>query len=305
MKVNVYLSYYNGSAYLDEQVNSLLNQQNVDVHIFIRDDGSNEYESAFLDKYIDNDRVSVIHGQNVGFGKSFMQLLSEVNEMADFYAFCDQDDVWLDNKLNTACDVLKRMSGPAAYCAQPKYVNSKLESLEGFGTITDSIRFGEMGVDESLGYHLFGLGCTYVWNNELNAILRNFDLNDFSFAHDNFISVLTPFVGVFYRDSTQPILYRQHEKNVSGNKQKKKSLFTKIQGKLKNFNGQTCFNMRKYIVCNIKPFVAQDKYELLKMSVDYRKNLFLKFKLMNFMLCGKVDRKKKIKNVLMILGNRY
>lgn len=305
MKVNVYLSYYNGSKYFDEQINSLLNQKDVDIRIFIRDDGSNESEAAFLEKYCDNNQIMIMHGENEGFGKSFMQLVSCTKEKADFYAFCDQDDVWLDFKLKVACEKIKSRSGPVAYSAQPKYVNSKLEPLDEFGTIVDTIHFGEMNVYDALEYHLFGIGCTFVWNNALNDILKKIDLKCFSFSHDNFLSVLTPFVGFFYRDSLQSILYRQHGGNVSGNKKKRKSLFQKFQSKIKNFNGQANFRMRKYILENAGCFICTKKLELLKISVEYRGNIIKKIKLMMHFLLDSVDRKKKIKNLLMILGNKY
>ncbi|MCL4103469.1 glycosyltransferase [Fibrobacter sp. HC4] len=305
MKVNVYLSYYNGSKYFNEQIESLLNQKGVDVHVFVRNDGSNEFESAYLDNFKNHDRITVIHGKNVGFGKSFMQLISEVDEKADFYAFCDQDDVWLDNKLQTACEKIKAQSGPVAYCSQPKYVDADLKQLDGFGTVTDSIRFGVMGVDEALEYQLFGLGCTYVWNDALNGILKKIDLKNFVFAHDNFLSVLTPFVGTFYRDDCQLLLYRQHGKNVSGSKNKNSSLLSRIQKKWKNFNGQAGFAMRKFIAENAGCFIQPDKLNVLRMSVGYRECVTLKLKLLKYMFFDNVGYKKKLKNLLMIVGNRY
>lgn len=305
MKVNVYLSYYNGSKYLEEQINSLLNQKGVDVRIFIRDDGSCEKESEYLDRFLCDSRIKIFHEKNVGFGKSFMRLVVVVNEKADYYAFCDQDDVWLECKLQIACEKLRQISGPAAYCALPKYVNSKLETLNGFGTMTDEIHFGKMGVEDALAYQLFGIGCTYVWNDRLNEILQKINLESFSFAHDNFLSVLTPFVGTFYRDCSQSILYRQHEKNVSGNKKKNKPLLEKFQRKWKNFNGQTSYRLRKYVAGVAETFASAEKLKWLKMSSDYREHFVVKLKLIHFFLLSHVNLKKRMKIILMILGNRY
>lgn len=305
MKVNVYLSYYNGSRYIDEQINSLLNQKGCDVHIFIRDDGSKEHESLYLDKFKCCSHITIFHEKNVGFGKSFMSLVVKVKEPADFYAFCDQDDVWLDNKLEIACEKISSISGPAAYCCLPQYVNDKLEPLVGFGTMTDKIHCGFMSPDDALEFQLFGIGCTFVWNNALNDVLQCIDFENFSFAHDNFFSVFTPFVGSFIRDDKKLILYRQHGGNVSGNKKISKGFVKKIRHKIKNFNGQLNFDMRKFILDSASTVILTDKLNLLKMSVDYRKSCLVKLKFMTHLLFDKTPYKKKIKNLMMIFANRY
>lgn len=305
MKVNVYLSYYNGSEYIDEQINSLLNQKGIDVRVFIRDDGSREQEAAYIDKFCIDKRISIIHGENFGFGKSFMWLASNIEEKADFYAFCDQDDVWFDFKLKEACEKIKSLLGPVAYSAQPKYVDDKLNVVDEFGTVTDAISYGEKTIEEALEYQLFGLGCTFVWNNDLNDILKKIDFVDFSFSHDNFLSVLTPFIGVFYRDELQAFLYRQHSRNVSGCKKKNKSFLQKVLGKWNNFSGNKGFLLRKYILENVSNFIQEDKLEKLRMSVEYRKNVGSKLRLVNLFLLDNVNCKKKIKNLLMIAANRY
>ena len=305
MKVNVYLSYFNGMKYIDEQIESLLHQKNVDVHIYIRDDGSKKDEATYLDKYINNDSITIIHAENLGYGKSFMWLVKNIRQKADFYAFCDQDDVWLDYKLETACKKISLQSGPVAYCALPKYVDTDLKPLENFHTITDDIHFGKMSVNDSLEYQLFGIGCTYVWNNKLNDVLQGINLEEYSFAHDNFFSILLPFIGVFIRDDLQPILYRQHNKNISGNKSKKKSLLSSILAKKKNFNNQSCFKIREYILEKFKNIIPVDKLEILKMTVCYRRNFINRFKLMKYMLRTETNGKKKMKNLLMVICNKY
>ncbi len=305
MKVNVYISYYNGSKYIDEQIDSLLNQKNIEVHVYIRDDGSKDAEAAYLNKYADHDRITIIHAENMGYGKSFMWLVHNIKDKADFYAFCDQDDVWLDYKLEAACKKIQQSDVPCIYSALPKYVDKTLNPLEGYHSFTDDLHFGEMSVDDAFGYQIFGLGCTYVWNNTLNDILQKMDFSSYSFPHDNFLSTLTPFVGVFYRDNLHPILYRQHGKNVGANKNKNRSLILKLQAKLKHFNNQTGFLIRAYIQKNFEEFIPNNKLNLLNMSVCYRKNIFVKLKFMKYVLQSKTNCNKKFKNLIMILGNKY
>ena len=304
MKVNVYLSYYNGSKYIDDQLASLLNQKGVDVHIFIRNDGSKEIESNFLDKYQNVPQITIIHGENIGCSISFMWLVCKVDEKADFYAFCDQDDVWLDFKLYTACNILKKYTKPAAYGALPQYTDSKLNPLEGCSSMIDRIHFGEMSVDDALGYMIFGLGCTLVWNNALNNILKKINLFSYSVPHDNFLSVLAPFVGTFYRDDKHVILYRQHGQNASGDKRKNGKFFKKLKGFFEGIKCQKSFWIRKYILDEFGQYIQNSNKELLELSINYRSNFFNKIKLIKREM-KRTDRNRKIKNLIRILGNWY
>lgn len=303
MKVNVYLSYYNGSKYIDEQISSLLNQKGVDVRIFIRDDGSSEIESTFINKYRSDFRITIIHGANIGFAKSFIWMASKITEKADFYAFCDQDDVWLDNKLQIACNRLKKYTEPAVYGAVPKYVDSKLSPINGCFSMIDNLHFGEMSVDDALGYHFLGLGCTLAWNDTFNDLLRTIKLDDYSFGHDNFLSVLAPFVGVFYRDDSQVILYRQHSSNASGSKVRRGYLrkFKSLKIKYKS-NGN--YLLRKYIFEKFGHYLSSEKFELLKASVNYRSNIFCKIMLIKREL-KRIEWNRKIKNLMRILVNKF
>lgn len=95
MKVIVLMSTYNGEKYLKEQIDSILNQVKVEVFLMIRDDGSSDNTIAILKEYERQNRnIKIIKGKNIGVGNSFMQLLYNSAE-AEYYAFADQDDVWV------------------------------------------------------------------------------------------------------------------------------------------------------------------------------------------------------------------
>ena len=97
--VIVLLSTYNGERYLRQQIDSLLNQKNVSLRILARDDGSNDATMSILKEYADkHDIFSYYQGENCGPAKSFLDLISKA-EKADYYALCDQDDIWEINHL--------------------------------------------------------------------------------------------------------------------------------------------------------------------------------------------------------------
>ena len=97
-KVAVLLSTYNGYNYIKEQIESIYQQSYKNFQLYIRDDGS---ERAFVQQLREMQvqyGFVLYEGDNVGFVKSFMQLLEMVDD-TELYAFADQDDIWLENKL--------------------------------------------------------------------------------------------------------------------------------------------------------------------------------------------------------------
>ena len=108
-QVCVLMSTYNGENYIVEQINSILKQINVTVELIIRDDGSSDNTSSIIRKF-ENDYSNIlfIQGENVGVGRSFMELLKYAPE-SDYYSFADQDDVWLEDKLCRAVNMIKEL----------------------------------------------------------------------------------------------------------------------------------------------------------------------------------------------------
>lgn len=109
MNVAVLMSTYNGEKYIKEQIESILGQENVSVEIFIRDDGSIDHTVDIVEKY---DNINIIRGENIGVGNSFMELVYKVPNSFEFYAFADQDDIWLNNKMEKGIEKIRHQKGP-------------------------------------------------------------------------------------------------------------------------------------------------------------------------------------------------
>lgn len=127
--VCILLSTYNGEKYLIEQIDSLLNQEKVDISIIARDDGSIDSTKEILAKYKEKDsRFDYYVGKNIGPAQSFFDLLFKANK-ADYYAFADQDDVWDNDKLKCAVDMLEREDGkrPNMYYSNLRIVDRNLK----------------------------------------------------------------------------------------------------------------------------------------------------------------------------------
>ena len=99
--VAILMSTYNGERYLREQIDSLLNQTYKDWKLYIRDDKSTDGTVSIIEGYVRVYPDQIVYKSdgfgNLGAGCSFMQLLSSID--SDYYMFCDQDDVWMEDKI--------------------------------------------------------------------------------------------------------------------------------------------------------------------------------------------------------------
>ena len=206
--VLVLLSTYNGEKYLEEQLQSIVEQNDVQVRILVRDDGSSDSTTAILDEWQSKGLLQWYSGDNLGPARSFMNLIEHAGE-ADFYALCDQDDVWLPDKLARAASMLKNTSSPALYFSQTQMVDVDLNPIA-----TPVIRPRCTMGEAMLAF--YATGCTFVFNRDLRTELlkRHCDMMP---MHDIWIyRVCLAVRGKVYFDPVSHILYRQHSMNVIG-----------------------------------------------------------------------------------------
>lgn len=217
-KVAILMSTYNGEKYLREQLDSIICQKNVEVYLFIRDDGSTDETVPLLTKYeLETKNFFFINkesNKNVGIRESYFRLIKHVNALFPeirFYAFADQDDVWLDSKIDAGVKNISESKNPrgALYYSNKVFVNSKLEVIK-----NENIKYYDDYME--ILWPSLASGCTMIFNKELiNFALTHEPKIDC--LHDAWIYRLAKSIGsdiVFDKDAH--ILYRQHEKNVCG-----------------------------------------------------------------------------------------
>jgi glycosyltransferase involved in cell wall biosynthesis len=212
-KVQVLLSSYNGEKYIEEQIKSLLDQDYPNLHILIRDDGSTDKTLEILDKYRTYPHIRVIRGENVGVIKSFFSLLQESDEDADFFAFCDQDDVWLRDKVSRAITLLSKEDSniPLMYCSRLTIVDENLNVLRQSKTHRRKPAFANSLVQN------IAVGCTMIINKRCRMLLCK-EFPSKVRMHDFWIYQVTSGTGKVIFDHESRILYRQHSSNAVGAK---------------------------------------------------------------------------------------
>ena len=119
MKICVIMSTYNGEKYIRQQLDSIFqSEKKYEIVLYVRDDGSKDRTVEVLKKYgIEHHvQIEVNEGQNVGSAKSFLVALRDCPK-ADYYAFCDQDDTWIDGKLSAAVEQMGTTNQPILWCS--------------------------------------------------------------------------------------------------------------------------------------------------------------------------------------------
>lgn len=205
-KVVVLLSSYNGEKYIKAQIDSVLKQKGVDISLIIRDDGSSDNTINILKQYEGLSCCKIIYGNNIGACPSFMWLLNNAPS-ADYYSFCDQDDIWDDDKLISAIKIIDG-GDYQLYHGLAGRVDKSLNKLHD-KTYIPTNSFGSSLLTSATG-------CTMVYTHTLQCKLREYYPRYVS-MHDAWVYRVCYALGFsVYYDNISHMKYRQHGKNVSG-----------------------------------------------------------------------------------------
>lgn len=273
-KVQVLMSTYNGQKYLEEQINSILNQENVEISLLVRDDESSDDTIKVLQELSQkNKNISYFTGKNMGPARSFMELVNK-SSSADYYAFSDQDDVWDSKKIISAIEKLEKIEKPCLYISALEIVDENLNTIE-IKKVKGNFTFeGEMIKN-------FANGCTQVFNKQLCDIVKMYN-PQYLIMHDSWITRICYAIGgdVIVDDNAY-IKYRQHANNVVGYKdeglQKLKRQF-KIAFK-ENISMRA--NIANELNTGYGNMLTPNALKVVSHLIDYRKDIKSKMWLIN------------------------
>ena len=210
------LASYQGAAYLKQQLTSLMAQSHPDWSLIVGDDGSRDETAAIVKEFAATQpagRVTMIKGPCAGATLNFLNLLEAAPSGAAI-AFCDQDDVWLPQKLEYAMEFLRKTDGPAHYAARTIICDSDMIPL------TNSRSFGRpLGFRNALVQACMA-GNTSVFNPAAAELLKAAAPAARAariLSHDWWAYQITSAMGAtLYHDSRPVLYYRQHGKSEVG-----------------------------------------------------------------------------------------
>jgi len=209
--VQILLSTFNGQRYLEPLVESLFNQDLVPSEILVRDDGSTDRTKELLaGMAADHRRIRVVHGNHVGYLRSFFELIKLSSPESEFVALCDQDDVWKPDKLRRAVSQLQKNPNttPALYSSRLAVVDKDLRHILFSPLPRRELSFQNALVDSRVW------GCTTVFNRAARDLLAR-ELPKQNLSHDWWIYLVVAAFGEVIFDEKPTILHRRHDHNVS------------------------------------------------------------------------------------------
>lgn len=214
-RICVVLPTYNGAQYIEAQLNSILEQTYEHIDIIIRDDGSTDGTIDIIQRVIDGNntlkRISVISDDNgnIGCPEGFYYIVRSFPKYR-YYAFCDQDDIWLPNKVERMVDALQPYDGstPAVYFSSFDYVDQKGNLIRHAPAQPRTI-----GLALTL-FYTPGLGFTIGFNNAAaNRFIVNANPN--REMHDRWVLRCASCFGFIISDAARTALHVRHDDAVT------------------------------------------------------------------------------------------
>lgn len=240
-RLAILLSTYNGGRFLQEQLDSLLSQSYSNFVVVIRDDGSTDNTVELLNQYC-NEHPSIIHllsgsgaeAKNLGASGSFSFLIDYVLQHKSdlgldraYMFFCDQDDVWYPDKIETEFRSMQAVESEQQQADYPVLVHSDLRVVsenkdliaESFtryqGLETDRNSFSNMVISNLV------TGCTALINEA--AARKALPVPGNAIMHDWWLALVAAAFGKLVFIDSPLVHYRQHDSNTIGAKEHKKA----------------------------------------------------------------------------------
>lgn len=242
--VCILMATYNGEKYISSQIKSIINQTYKNWHLIIRDDGSDDNTpliiSRWSKKYPQKITVYFNNGNVHGATNNFWQL-SKIAEVENYryVMFCDQDDIWLKNKIEKSVNEIK--SKEMQYGQIPILIHTDLTVVDqNLNVINESYeKYASLNFKRKDINHLLiqnnVTGCTMIFNRSLLNIALKCNNSTKIILHDWWFTLVASIYGKIFYLEIPTVLYRQHNDNVVG--AEKVNSFKFIFGKLNNIKG--------------------------------------------------------------------
>ena len=211
-KIQILLSTFNGEKYLREQLDSFLKQSCFEkVKVLIRDDGSTDNTIEILKEYRDKYGFQVLFGENLGVNGSYEVLLHNCDERCQYFAFSDQDDVWLPHKLDLAVSRLEKQNAtlPAMFFSLSCITDENLKSIGISQKPVYGVSFYNAMVQNVCPGH------TQVFNRITLQFLKESNFKEINVI-DWWTYLIVSGLGQVIYEPEYTVLHRQHGKNAVG-----------------------------------------------------------------------------------------
>lgn len=228
-RVDILLATYNGAKYLREQLASLVAQTHTDWRLIVRDDGSDDGSIDVVRQWADDAKCELLvlkdGDTRIGPAQSFGRLLARSD--APYFAFCDQDDFWRENKIERLLDEIQTLevnfgeTTPLLVHCDLEIVDAKLNStgkLLWQQSRISTVSFGKSAPNKRARSGLLlqnvVTGCAALGNAELRR--RATPLPENVHVHDWWVALIAAHFGAICGVPDPLVRYRQHGANTIG-----------------------------------------------------------------------------------------
>lgn len=242
-EILVLMSTYNGEKYITEQIESIENQKlNIPLKLLVRDDGSTDNTINILKKLNRKYKnIKVLQEENIGCNASFFKLF-KIAEGYKYYAISDQDDIWLENKLQRGIDKIKKEKNniPILYGSCSYLMNNDGEIK---GTTQKQVR--DITLYNTIIQN-FVPGHSDIMNDSLLQLLKEqIDYNNI-YVYDFWITNVAMLNGKIIFDNKPSTKYRIHNTNTVGYGKSKVDWIKERINRFKKGDGSLITNQIKY-----------------------------------------------------------
>jgi glycosyltransferase involved in cell wall biosynthesis len=222
-KIDILMATYNGSAYIDEQIQSILDQTYKNIHLYIRDDLSTDNTVAIINKFQQQypNKITIVPSkERLGVIRNFSFLMEQ--STADYIMLSDQDDVWLADKVQitlTKMQELETQHGqriPLLVHTDLKVVDQQLNPI--FASFWEYAALN-VRVQQTFPRLLMQniiTGCAMMMNRSLVKLAA--PIPPKVIMHDWWIALVAAAFGAIGCVHQPTMLYRQHSNNQVGAK---------------------------------------------------------------------------------------
>lgn len=285
-RVAVLMSTYNGEQYIKEQIESIIHQQEVEISLFIRDDGSSDHTIDIINEYNDANIIVNIE-ENIGVKGSFAKLLLNVDNKFDYYAFADQDDIWDLDKIISAINKISELSTkytsevPILYFCNQRCIDRFANDLY--------IRFPNTNMQpdimDTIFYNRYS-GCTMVFNGFLLKYLKqtySAAKGKYPLLHDIWTMSIAQLLGKVIYDEIPHMSFRRHGNNLTEEQDYKEMVIRKrINILLRKYNTfRRKFSERgeitwflNLLLHELDEYICKEDKKRIVYFLEYKKSIF-------------------------------
>ncbi len=221
-EIEVVMAVYNGSCYLEEQINSIYNQTLKPVRLIVRDDCSSDSSFDLLQelqtrygKWL----ILLTSKKRLGCTENFSILLQ--TSQAPYVAIADQDDIWDPDKLEisySACknnEITFSVNTPILIHSDLRLIDHNGFQFKNSFLNSEGLNPNKNSIDDLLLQNVI-TGCTIFVNRSL--LNKALPIPTHNFMHDLWLGLVAARFGHIEFIPKSLISYRQHHANLLGAK---------------------------------------------------------------------------------------